>query len=214
MSKRERERVRELPSRIMFRNYTDILRRWNITEEDIEYASSFDLYDLYDLTDRGGHGVIVAGDGGGQIAGNENAGNGDEGNRFQTIQPISSSCYCDGVMRNLATHYKSYHGYAALMVCTFGTFTNILNIIVLTRRDTKATPINRILTGLATADVLVMVEYVPFAIYRYFVLPRHRSFPYGWAVFVLFHMHFTQLFHTISIALTLTLAVWRYIAIR
>lgn len=101
-------------------------------------------------------------------------------------------CYCNGTVRDLAIEYKNYHGYVALMVCLFGTLANMLNIVVLTRKDMVATPINRILTGLATADMLVM----------------------GWAVFVLFHMHFTQLLHTISIAITLTLAVWRYIAIR
>ncbi|XP_011496252.1 PREDICTED: uncharacterized protein LOC105360925 isoform X2 [Ceratosolen solmsi marchali] len=68
--------------------------------------------------------------------------------------------------------------------------------------------------GLAAADVLVMLEYVPFAVYEYIVLPERRLFPYGWAVFVLFHMHFSQLLHTISIGLTLTLAVWRYIVVR
>lgn len=134
--------------------------------------------------------------------------------RSKCIETIHVTCYCDGAIRDLATQYKNYHGYASLIVCSFGTLTNMLNIVVLTRKDTKAAPINRILTGLAVADALVMLEYIPFAIYKYFVLPEHRIFPYGWAVFVLFHMHFTQLFHTISIALTLTLAVWRYIAIR
>ncbi|KMQ93627.1 neuromedin-u receptor 1-like protein, partial [Lasius niger] len=135
------------------------------------------------------------------------------GNLTDCTKTIQLTCYCDGAIRDLATQYKNYHGYASLIVCCFGTLTNILNIIVLTRKDTKAAPINRILTGLAVTDALVMLEYIPFAIYKYFVLPERRIFPYGWAVFVLFHMHFTQLFHTISIALTLTLAVWRYIAI-
>lgn len=124
------------------------------------------------------------------------------------------TCYCNDAIRDLTTQYKNYHGYASLIICSFGTLTNMLNIVVLTRKDTKAASINRILTGLAVTDALVMLEYIPFAIYKYFLLPERRIFPYGWAVFVLFHMHFTQLFHTISIALTLTLAVWRYIAIR
>lgn len=134
-------------------------------------------------------------------------------NNFSTMTNVPV-CYCSGPIRDLAQSYKRYHGYVALMVCIFGTVANVLNIIVLTRKDMVAAPINRILTGLATADVLVMVEYIPFAVYEYLVLPEHQMFPYGWAVFVLFHMHFTQLLHTISIALTLTLAVWRYIAIR
>lgn len=37
---------------------------------------------------------------------------------------------------------------------------------------------------------------------------------YAWAVYLLVHMHFTQILHTISIGLTVTLAVWRYVAIR
>ncbi|XP_066589465.1 G-protein coupled receptor dmsr-1 [Prorops nasuta] len=123
-------------------------------------------------------------------------------------------CYCSGFAKDFALGYKKYHGYVALMVCVFGTVANLLNVIVLTRKDMAIAPINRILTGLAIADMLVMLEYIPFALYKYLVLPEHKVFPYGWAVFVLFHMHFTQLFHTISIALTLTLAVWRYVAIR
>ncbi|CAL7949916.1 unnamed protein product [Xylocopa violacea] len=125
-----------------------------------------------------------------------------------------TDCYCNGIIRDLAIEYKNYHGYVALVVCLFGTLANMLNIIVLTRKDMAAAPINRILTGLATADMLVMLEYIPFAIYKYIILPKRKIFPYGLAVFVLFHMHFTQLLHTISIAITLTLAVWRYIAIR
>ncbi|TGZ54641.1 Uncharacterized protein DBV15_06142 [Temnothorax longispinosus] len=183
-------------------NYTDIFRRLNITDEDIDYVNSLDIDSLTGRNeDRFGS------------RDRDQVSIRDGSDRNETIQ-LTSSCYCDGVIRDLATQYKTYHGYASLIVCSFGTFTNMLNIIVLTRQDMKTVPINRILTGLATADVLVMLEYIPFAIYKYLVLPESRIFPYGWAVFVLFHMHFTQLFHTISIALTLTLAVWRYIAIR
>ncbi|XP_063982124.1 G-protein coupled receptor dmsr-1 [Diachasmimorpha longicaudata] len=129
-------------------------------------------------------------------------------NNYQTV------CYCSGYIRQLALSYRLYHGYVALIVCLFGTVANILNIVVLTRKDMAMAPINRILTGLATADMLVMIEYIPFAVYEYLLLPEHQRFPYYGAVFVLFHMHFAQLMHTISIALTLSLALWRYIAIR
>ncbi|XP_044006173.1 G-protein coupled receptor dmsr-1 [Aphidius gifuensis] len=125
-----------------------------------------------------------------------------------------SVCFCGGYVRELALYYRVYHGYVALIVCLFGVVANILNIVVLTRKDMAIAPINRILTNLATVDMLVMIEYIPFALYEYFVLPEKQKFPYGWAVFVLFHMHFAQLLHTISIALTLLLAIWRYIAIR
>ncbi|GLH11445.1 uncharacterized protein GBIM_16221 [Gryllus bimaculatus] len=75
-----------------------------------------------------------------------------------------------------------------------------------------AAPINRILTGLAVADLLVTLEYVPFACHMYVALPARHNYP--WAVYMLFHACFTQVLHTISICITLTLAVWRYLAIR
>ncbi|XP_067002348.1 G-protein coupled receptor dmsr-1 [Anabrus simplex] len=122
--------------------------------------------------------------------------------------------YCDGNMKSLAMGYRRIHGYVSLAVCLFGTVANLLNVAVLTRKDMACAPINRILTGLAVADMLVMVEYVPFACYMYFILPRRLEYTYSSAAFLLFHMHFAQVLHTISICLTLTLAVWRYIAIR
>jgi len=175
------------------------IQQLNLTNEEIDYLKNITT----NLTDP--NGIIFATDY------HSVPGNGiSDGDK----SPITVSCYCNSMIRDLATKYENYHGYVSLIVCAFGTITNVLNIIVLTRKDTRTAPINRILTGLATTDVLVMLEYIPFAIYKYLVLPECRIFPYGLAVFVLFHMHFTQLFHTISIALTLTLAVWRYIAIR
>ncbi|GBP94430.1 Mariner Mos1 transposase [Eumeta japonica] len=229
-------------------------------------------------------------------------------------------------------------------VCSLGLIANTMNVAVLTRHDLAAAPINRLLKWLAVADVFVMLEYVPFAIYSYMylnwlaisvgnqtrsfrrtstlftassnsrlpldarppvrmalmepkelsltgrkattgaidlhlysarlcyltvlqpsysqhvspaliyfstarvnlllcslvplrseavlgytgteyrrsgrsrsrrdVLPGKLDFPYSWAVYLLFHMHFAQIMHTTSICLTLSLAVWRYLAIK
>lgn len=111
--------------------------------------------------------------------------------------------------------YRQIHGYASLVVCVFGTIANILNIFVLTRKELLNSPINRILTGIAVADMLVMLEYIPFATYMYVLLPPGvKHFSHAEAVFILIHMHFSQLMHTISICLTLTLALWRYLAIQ
>jgi len=76
-------------------------------------------------------------------------------------------------------------------------------------------PTNAILTGLAVTDLLVMVEYIPYTMHQYVWQGRslESQYSWGWAVFVIFHAHFAQVFHTISIWLTVTLAVWRYIAI-
>jgi len=86
---------------------------------------------------------------------------------------------------------------------------------VLTRREMRS-PTNAILTGLAVADLAVMLEYIPYTVHDYILtdsLPREDKLSYSWACFIKFHSIFAQVSHTISIWLTVTLAVWRYIAV-
>ncbi|XP_045537586.1 G-protein coupled receptor dmsr-1 [Papilio machaon] len=137
-------------------------------------------------------------------------------NKLNLTKPLEPpACnYCEGSFRDVILAYNSIHGYVSLVVCLFGSLANALNVAVLTRRDLAAAPINRLLKWLAVADVFVMLEYVPFAVYRYLILPGQHEMPYKWAAYLLFHMHFAQIFHTASICLTLSLAVWRYVAIK
>ena len=52
---------------------------------------------------------------------------------------------------------------------------NLVNILVLTHKDMRTNPINLILTGIAVADVLVMVEYIPFNIHMYIANNQKRE---------------------------------------
>ncbi|ODN04087.1 Sex peptide receptor [Orchesella cincta] len=117
--------------------------------------------------------------------------------------------YCGSGLKAFGDGYRGIHGYTSLVVCLFGCFANILNLIVLTRKE-MINPTNAILTGLALADLLNMIEYMPYAVYMNYL--THRK-TYGWALFVLTHSNFSQVCHTISIWLTVTLAVWRYIMV-
>lgn len=65
---------------------------------------------------------------------------------------------CSPGLDSFHTAYYQVHGYASLLVCLFGSIANSLNIAVLTRRE-MSSPTNAILTGLAVADLLVMLEY-------------------------------------------------------
>lgn len=58
-----------------------------------------------------------------------------------------------------------------------------------------------------------MIDYIPYAYYIVTKLTQEQRFTYGWAWFVAFHALFGQMLHTISIWLTVTLAIWRYIAV-
>ncbi|KAM7356652.1 G-protein coupled receptor dmsr-1-like [Cochliomyia hominivorax] len=127
----------------------------------------------------------------------------------------SQIIYCDKSIDDFHTNYKLIHGYLSLSVCVLGTLANTLNIIVLTRREMR-TPTNAILTGLAVADLAVMLEYIPYAMHDYILTerwPREQQLNYTWACYIKFHAIYAQLLHTISIWLTVMLAVWRYLAV-
>ncbi|XP_034171300.2 G-protein coupled receptor dmsr-1 isoform X1 [Osmia lignaria lignaria] len=125
----------------------------------------------------------------------------------------TTSSYYVCNLSSFHSHYSQLHGWISLLVCIFGSIANILNILVLTRREMRS-PTNIILTGLAVADLLVMIDYIPYAIHLYlYRRSRRDTFTYGWTIFVLFHSNFAQVCHTISICLTLILAVWRYVAV-
>jgi ABC-type Fe3+-siderophore transport system permease subunit len=73
--------------------------------------------------------------------------------------------------------YASVHGYVALLVCIFGSIANSLNIVVLTRREMRS-PTNAILTGLAIADLFVMIDYIPYALLNGYT--REEKLAYHW----------------------------------
>ncbi|XP_076323336.1 G-protein coupled receptor dmsr-1-like [Tachypleus tridentatus] len=122
--------------------------------------------------------------------------------------------YYGDYFQSFKAQYIPIHGYLSLIICIFGIMTNILNIIVLTRNN-MVSPTNAILTGLAVADMFVMASYVPFTIHTYIHSDQleEEKYSYAWAVFTLFHAHFTVVCHTISIWLTVTLAIWRFLAV-
>ncbi|OWA50604.1 putative Sex peptide receptor [Hypsibius exemplaris] len=113
--------------------------------------------------------------------------------------------------------YFPVHGYLAIIISIFGIVSNVINIAVLSQKN-MVTPTNAILTALALVDVLVMLTYVPFALHQYILKGGTAITPdawrsYGWMVFICFNINFTIVCHTISVWLTITLAVFRYIAI-
>ena len=116
------------------------------------------------------------------------------------------------VLHDFYQKYGEIHGYIAIVVCTFGTIANILNIIVLTRKH-MISPANFILTALAMSDFLIMLTYLIFATY-FFILTKpiaEYGHSIGWMYFVLIHNHFIITCHNLSTWLTVTLAVFRYI---
>lgn len=114
--------------------------------------------------------------------------------------------YCGQDFKAFGDAYtRSIHGYTSLAVCVFGALANSLNLIVLTRKE-MINPTNAILTGLALADLLNMVEYIPYTIYMNFLPAADGGTrkTYGWALFVLAHANFSQVSCLMSQFSTLT----------
>ena len=118
----------------------------------------------------------------------------------------------DTSMVDFQKNYGKVHGYISNIVCIFGVLSNILNVIVLTRRH-MITPTNCILTALAIADFLTMLTYLVYATYFYIATePKweaHHS--QGWMYFILVHNHFIITCHNMAMWFTVSLAVFRYI---
>ncbi|KAK3603463.1 hypothetical protein CHS0354_030303, partial [Potamilus streckersoni] len=112
--------------------------------------------------------------------------------------------------------YRPIHGYLAAIVCVFGVIANILNIIILTRKNMISST-NIILTGLAISDGLTMALYFPYALQMYVIYgtaahPQRDTL--GCARFQMAYAILSVILHSISIWLTVTLAVFRYVFIR
>lgn len=131
------------------------------------------------------------------------------GNYISGVQPSP-------VLQTLDSRYKPIHGYLAAIVCVFGVIANILNIIVLTRKNMMSAT-NIILTGLAISDGLTMAFYFPFALNEYVIhgtqmSPDRNSLES--AKYTFCYAIASVILHSISIWLTVTLAVFRYVFIR
>jgi len=113
--------------------------------------------------------------------------------------------------------YKAAHGYLSIIVCFLGIILNLLNLIVLGHKEMRSNPINLILFSIAVADILLMVDYIPFAVHMYIMEQqnsREEQLSYVWGIVLLVHVNFSLMIHTVSIWLTLSLAIWRYIMIK
>ncbi len=64
--------------------------------------------------------------------------------------------------------------------------------------------------------MLVMLEYIPFTVHMNLWKDRlmEDRYSWSWAAFVWFHSNFSVVIHNVSVWLTLSLAVWRFIMIR
>lgn len=112
--------------------------------------------------------------------------------------------------------YHPIHAYLSIFLCVLGTIANFCNIVVLTRR-TMRTPVNMILTAMASCDTVVLFSNLIYTTHYSFVAfkfchPKHWS--YSWALFLIAHAHLSLVAHSSSVWLSVMLALIRYVTLR
>ncbi|CAB3397951.1 unnamed protein product [Caenorhabditis bovis] len=112
--------------------------------------------------------------------------------------------------------YHPIHAYLSIILCVLGTIANFCNIVILTRR-TMRTPVNMILTAMASCDTVVLFSNLIYTTHYSFVAfkycaPKHWS--YSWALFLIAHAHLSLVAHSSSVWLSVMLALIRYMTLR
>ncbi|XP_045163667.2 G-protein coupled receptor dmsr-1-like [Mercenaria mercenaria] len=124
--------------------------------------------------------------------------------------------YMVNALKTFDKMYKPVHGYLAVTICVFGITANILNITVLTRKG-MISFVHIFLTGLAISDGITMALYCPFLVQMYLMHGTTKSPDRNTEGAVRYQVVFaviSTIVHSISIWLTVTLAVFRYLFIR
>ncbi|XP_076085268.1 G-protein coupled receptor dmsr-1-like [Mytilus galloprovincialis] len=136
-----------------------------------------------------------------------------------TTSNVSNLGQCDQPINDLFAYacvYFTLHGYLSLAICCFGVPTNLVNIIILTRKSMR-NPINNILTGIAISDAITMMSYIPFAIHFYIQHGLERTpakYTFEWTWFLALHFNLSVTTHMISIWLGVCMSIVRYIYIK
>ncbi|KAI8745520.1 growth hormone secretagogue receptor type 1 [Biomphalaria glabrata] len=123
--------------------------------------------------------------------------------------------YWLGIEKEIRIFFGEYyriHAYISTVLSVFGIMGNVLNVFILTRKK-MISATNILLTALAVFDGLKSLVHLPFIILNYdiFVKTPH---PFSISSYSNFYSTVVIIFHSASIWLTVSLAIFRYIAVR
>lgn len=107
-------------------------------------------------------------------------------------------------------NYHPFHGYLASILCSFGIFMNMCNVLVLTRSEMFST-INMILTAIVICDTTTMVTYLIYLFHFHFTMYACplNAFTHGWAIYTVFHANLSVVLRACSLWLSVVMAALR-----
>ncbi|KAI6186659.1 G-PROTEIN-RECEP-F1-2 domain-containing protein [Aphelenchoides besseyi] len=120
-------------------------------------------------------------------------------------------------LASIHNSYKPIHTYLSIVFCAIGAVLNFCNIVVLTRKQMRNSPVNTILTAMACCDTVVLFSNLVYTTHFTFVASVYchpRMWSYGWALFLVAHAHLSLIGHTSSLWLSVMLAFLRYLTLR
>ncbi|XP_065209221.1 G-protein coupled receptor dmsr-1-like [Planococcus citri] len=130
-----------------------------------------------------------------------------------SIQEQEQSCTEFHTPSKIVEYYLiNVKGYVDIPICIIGSILNLLNIIVFTRKN-MISPVNKIFTHLASADLLMLLLFIPYTWLNCFEPYTDGGWPYQQAFWYLCCSTITNTFYFMSVFLTVMLSVWRHIAI-
>ncbi|XP_065209201.1 G-protein coupled receptor dmsr-1-like [Planococcus citri] len=127
--------------------------------------------------------------------------------------------YCIVTLLKIAYYFEdNVYKYFNLPICFVGVISNLLNVLVFTRK-TMISPPNLIFAHVALADFLVLLVRIP-SIWPVYTRSADHDFntttvteTYAGAIFRNYNGIFISTFSFISIFLTVQLTAWRYVAV-
>ena len=136
------------------------------------------------------------------------------GDTANATEAVTQMEYTQSDLEAFTGWYQGIHGYTSMVVCILGLAFNIMNVVVLTRKN-MITSTNTILTALAIADMMTMLTYLPYASYFYCYARPEGTYGHkkGWIIYLLITTNIFITVHTIAMWLTVSLAVFRYIVV-
>lgn len=129
--------------------------------------------------------------------------------RVGSSLPMANDSALYAALNEVQKHYAYVHPYLAAFICVTGVFMNVASVVVLTRPSMIVSPINCLLTVIAVCDAVTMLSCFNYLV-RLLTFPNCPSkFTYEWIVTVLLNSNLTVVCHTVSIWLTVSMAVIR-----
>ncbi|TKR59395.1 hypothetical protein L596_029072 [Steinernema carpocapsae] len=119
--------------------------------------------------------------------------------------------YYNELLGDYVAAYNVIHVYIYQFLCVVGVLANISIIVVLLRPVMRKNPFNLFLIAIAVCDMTLMATYF---IYKQIEMCHPWYFSYSWIVFTHAYAVFSVFVHSLSLWLTVVMAVLRFLVLK